>query len=567
MVSIAHCPDRNLRKVSILLDAFEKQAKDVKYYALDVSLPELHRTFSLLDTQAYKHVSFHGLHATYDDGLAWLNNDVDKDYTSTTIMSLGSSIGNFTRDEAALFLAEFVKVLGPADHLLIGLDACQDSHRVFKAYNDSQKVTESFYRNGLTHANRLLGSQVFNQQDWRTEGAYDEQQNRHFACYVPLKDFRHQDISIKAGEKIQFEHSYKYSDKESDSLWQSANLIHQMAFSNKDGDYHLHLLSPAKIEFAEKANDYAKGPIPTISEWQTLWAVWDTVTRAMVPREELLEKPIKLRNNLIFYLGHIPAFADIHYTKATDEEPTDPANYHAIFERGIDPDVENPEICNAHSEIPDAWPPLDEILGYQTKVRSRIIDSYRSGKVNKDRRLSRGLWLAYEHEALHLETFLYMLIQSDRILPPPGKEIPDFKGLAIAAAKNRKAAKWHQVPATDIVLGLDDPENNDGPDRFFGWDNERPSRKASVPAFDAQSRPISNGEYAQFLDATNADTLPASWISSETNGEAHVGGDADLLKEVAYCKPCFPGGKGYQDCVWLSPSQVCSGLASDGIVQ
>jgi hypothetical protein len=40
-----------------------------------------------------------------------------------------------------------------------------------------------------------------------------------------------------------------------------------------------------------------------------LWAAWDTVTRAMVPQEELMNKPIKLRNNLIFYLGHIPTFA------------------------------------------------------------------------------------------------------------------------------------------------------------------------------------------------------------------------------------------------------------------
>jgi hypothetical protein len=29
----------------------------------------------------------------------------------------------------------------------------------------------------------------------------------------------------------------------------------------------------------------------------------------MVPKDELLNTPIKLRNDLIFYLGHIPAFA------------------------------------------------------------------------------------------------------------------------------------------------------------------------------------------------------------------------------------------------------------------
>lgn len=31
----------------------------------------------------------------------------------------------------------------------------------------------------------------------------------------------------------------------------------------------------------------------------------------MVPQDELMNKPIQLRNNLIFYLGHIPAFAGV----------------------------------------------------------------------------------------------------------------------------------------------------------------------------------------------------------------------------------------------------------------
>lgn len=74
----------------------------------------------------------------------------------------------------------------------------------------------------------------------------------------------------------------------------------------------------------------------------------------MVPRDELLNKPIKLRNDLIFYLGHIPTFAgkrhleqenarqtnvftDIHITKATGGKPTEPASFWSIFERGIDP--------------------------------------------------------------------------------------------------------------------------------------------------------------------------------------------------------------------------------------
>ena len=80
----------------------------------------------------------------------------------------------------------------------------------------------------------------------------------------------------------------------------------------------------------------------------------------MIPNNELLNKPIKLRNACIFYLGHIPTFLDMQLSKATGDQLVKP-HYPKIFERGIDPDVDNPDHCHAHSEIPDEWPPLAEI--------------------------------------------------------------------------------------------------------------------------------------------------------------------------------------------------------------
>ena len=121
--------------------------------------------------------------------------------------------------------------------------------------------------------------------------------------------------------------------------------------------------------------------------------------------------------------------------------------------------------------------------------------------------------MAYEHEGMHLETFLYMLLQSEKILPPPGVDMPDFRALAANAKAKRVPNAWHAIPPSKIVIGLDDPENDLGPDRFFGWDNERPSRVVHVEGFEAQSRPISNGEYAYFLENTHSSVLPASWTT------------------------------------------------------
>ncbi|KIW64449.1 dimethylhistidine N-methyltransferase [Phialophora macrospora] len=544
----------NLRKVNILLEAFERAQKTVEYFALDLSLSELRRTFAELDTSVFHYVSFHALHGTYDDALSWLEK-TRTDRAATCVMTMGSSLGNFTPEGAAKFLASFKKALAASDFMLVGLDACQQPERVFRAYHDSQHVTEQFYRNGLLHANNILGYEAFKPDEWEVEGFYDEESNKHQASYVALKTIHVKDFHFEKGEKIHFEDAFKYSEAESDALWHAAGFILQMSYGNENNDYHIHLLSPSSINFPTKPAEFAASPVPSRSDWSQLWAAWDTVTKSMVPRDELLNKPIKLRNDLIFYLGHIPTFADIHYTKATARNPTDPAFYRSIFERGIDPDVDNPELCHDHSEVPDAWPPLKEILDYSERVRARIVESIESGLAYTDRRLGRALWLAYEHEAMHLETFVYMLLQSERILPPPGQGSPDFRALAAEARAQRVENKWHRIPASEVKLGLDDPENDMGPDRYFGWDNERPSRSVTVHEFEAQSRPISNGEYAHFLEVTLQHSLPASWTTLNMNGQSNGtnGVNGDAKETVKMASSAFLEGKAIRTVYGLVP--------------
>jgi hypothetical protein len=189
----------------------------------------------------------------------------------------------------------------------------------------------------------------------------------------------------------------------------------------------------------------------------------------MLPKQELQEKPIKLRNACVFYLGHIPTFLDIQLTKTTEGKPSDPTYYWQIFERGVDPDVDNPENCHDHSEIPDEWPPVEEILVYQQRVRSRLLKLYENGIEAISRAVGRGIWVAFEHEAMHLETLLYMLLQSDKTLPPPHVVRPDFKELAEKARQVRVENKWHDVPAQTITVGTDDPEDGTDSNVFFGW--------------------------------------------------------------------------------------------------
>lgn len=182
------------------------------------------------------HVKFRGLLGTYDDGLAWLktNRNMGK---PRLVISLGSSLGNFTRSKAADFLKGFSDILGSRDAVLIGLDACQDKDRVYHAYNDKEGKTREFYMNGLDHANTLIGKEAFKKGEWEAIGEYDDEAQRHQAFYIAITDVVVEEVSIRAGEKILFEESYKYSKIQSNNLWHEVGLAAKAIFRNDGDDY------------------------------------------------------------------------------------------------------------------------------------------------------------------------------------------------------------------------------------------------------------------------------------------------------------------------------------------
>jgi hypothetical protein len=65
--------------------------------------------------------------------------------------------------------------------------------------------------------------------------------------------------------------------------------------------------------------------------------------------------------------------------------------------------------CQDHSEVPQSdedWPKLDAIIGFQSRVRQRLLQLYEdihTGEWNLTRKSGRVLQMTYEHEALHAE--------------------------------------------------------------------------------------------------------------------------------------------------------------------
>ncbi|KAI1000233.1 Ergothioneine biosynthesis protein 1 [Podosphaera aphanis] len=541
----------NLRKIKILLEALEDVGKDIDYYALDLSLEELHRT--LAEVPRFKHIRCHGLYGSYDDGLHWLKLS-ENHLRPKCIISLGSSIGNFRRRDAEVFLNGFSENLRPTDLVFIGLDNTYDASRVYEAYNGkvwkfilmiepcspgsctnrqrkynprvslpykSWNTPDNvrFILNGLQNANEVLGEEVFQLADWDVIGeyVYDEEGGRHQALLTPTRDFEYKNILFKSGERIEIERSLKYSDEEASRLWKGSGLKKLKRWSSPSEAYSLYCLVRNSTGFGMNLNPmvYAVSEIPTLEDWKTLWSFWEAVTRHMILETELIQKPIELRHPFIFYLGHIPTFLDLQVSKETGESLSQTTEFARIFERGIDPDVDNPNVCHSHSEIPDFWPPLAQILEYQDAVHDKIKRLYKMQEM--PRNIARAIWIGFEHEAMHLETLLYMLIQSDKALPPPTGVTPNFEAEAIKARATRVPNQWFRIPKQNITVGLDDLEDNLSGHGPFGWDNEKPCRNFEVPSFEAQARPITNGEYAYYLLKTQSLKVPASWVVKQKN--------------------------------------------------
>jgi dimethylhistidine N-methyltransferase len=125
----------------------------------------------------------------------------------------GSSIGNFSPDEAVALLARFRRLAGSDGQLLIGFDLKKDPQQLHRAYNDAAGVTADFNLNLLRRINRELGAD------------FDLARFRHYAFYNPvagriemhLVSLAGQSVSVanqrfhfEPGETLLTEYSYKY---------------------------------------------------------------------------------------------------------------------------------------------------------------------------------------------------------------------------------------------------------------------------------------------------------------------------------------------------------------------
>lgn len=209
----------------------------------------------------------------------------------------------------------------------------------------------------------------------------------------------------------------------------------------------------------------------------------------LITPDAYYDRPIRLRNPIVFYEGHLPAFAVNTLVKLTMQRPGIDPSFETLFARGIDPEDE------AAAKSPtDLWPSRTDVQAYGREADALVEAALRELPDHE------ATFTVLEHELMHQETLLYMfheLPYARKVSPPAETATSHTNG----AAQTRVA-----VPAGVARLGQQSG--------LFGWDNELTAHEVAVPEFTIDALNVTNGDYLEYIEATGA-RAPHFWARRE----------------------------------------------------
>lgn len=204
---------------------------------------------------------------------------------------------------------------------------------------------------------------------------------------------------------------------------------------------------------------------------------------SLITDEAYYERPIALRNPIVFYEGHLPAFGINTLLKHGLGRPGINSELEVLFARGIDPEDEQ----SAQKHARDLWPARMDVRAYVTAADEQIVEAIEHADLGP--KAFQALFTILEHDAMHHETLLYMWHQlSAGLKKPPSGYFARTEG-------RRPAPEVIRIPAGRVTLGTDRISHR------FGWDNEFQSHEVGVNAFEIDRHNVTNADFMEFLDA------------------------------------------------------------------
>lgn len=212
---------------------------EISASALEASARELKAAFPDIDIRP--------LQADYLQPVASETLMLDPPARRRIVFFPGSTISNFSHDEARHFLTRMRRIVEPDGAVLIGVDLDKDPTRLIAAYDDAGGVTAAFNLNLLERLNRELEAD-FNLAGFRHEARYNDQLHRiemHLvakrAMTVTVADRK---FEFAEGESIHTENSHKYSVADFRALAASAGLESKQVWQDPEGLFSTHYLEP-----------------------------------------------------------------------------------------------------------------------------------------------------------------------------------------------------------------------------------------------------------------------------------------------------------------------------------
>src|ERR1700723_3881586 len=228
-------------KTGILLEAATHLRSEVIYIPVDVSPDALDAACDsigclLPDVQLQPLVANYVTHPP----------KLERFQGTTLAMYIGSSIGNFSPEEARTILRNLRSELRAGDALLLGTDMVKDEATLVRAYDDRNGVTAAFNLNVLHRLNRELGAN-FDTGCFRHRARWNRVESR---IEMHLESTRDQCVSIPAAqlsvrlaalETIHTENSYKFTQKTLDALLEDAGFMIKQTWTDPRQWYALTL--------------------------------------------------------------------------------------------------------------------------------------------------------------------------------------------------------------------------------------------------------------------------------------------------------------------------------------
>lgn len=211
-----------------------------RYVAVDIAVDEMRAALTRMSAEL-RGIELAGVVTDFTRGLPL---DSVLGDSAATFFYPGSSIGNFTPDEAVAFMSRIHAhcAARPGSGLLIGVDGKKEKRRLDLAYDDPLGVTAAFNLNVLRHLNRRFDFD-FHTEYFEHRGFYNEARGRvemHVQAttdHVVKLDGAQR--AFASGDRIHTESSYKYHPEEFEALLSGAGFTNVRRWASDTDAYYV----------------------------------------------------------------------------------------------------------------------------------------------------------------------------------------------------------------------------------------------------------------------------------------------------------------------------------------